>query len=267
MQKGYQTIATTHSTHISSHASVESFIVLTNDGKPATTGFVPQDLAGLKPEERADLNRFLDATRSTLLFARKVILVEGPSELFLIPVLVKRVLGIDLDRHGVAVVPIFGRHFKVYSKLFGPNAIRKKCVIISDGDQEPVDVSEDLEEDEAIAPFSVDVIENEFVQVYECSVTFERALVNPGTVPMLLAAAKECGYEEAIATLETAVMTIASGDQDTIRGTLPEIRDLSLAMAKRCGKGRFAQIASKHANEATALPAYIADAVKWLLAQ
>ena len=77
---------------------------------------------------------YLDATRSTLLFARKVILVEGPAELFLIPVLVKQVLGLDLDSLGITVVPIYGVHFDVYARLFGENMLPKKCAILADGD-------------------------------------------------------------------------------------------------------------------------------------
>ena len=45
-------------------------------------------------------------------------LVEGPAEVFLIPALLKQVKGIDLDREGISVIPIYGVHFDVYAKLF-----------------------------------------------------------------------------------------------------------------------------------------------------
>jgi len=44
--------------------------------------------------------------------------------------LVKEVMKIDLDSKGVAVVPIFGKHFSPYAKLFGPDGITKKCAIL-----------------------------------------------------------------------------------------------------------------------------------------
>jgi len=122
----FQTIITTHSTHISSQAPIGSFIALTNDGTPATVSCVPKTAGGLTPSEEGDLNRFLDATRSTLLYARKVMLVEGPAELFLIPMLEKAAMNIDLDRHGITVIPIHGTHFDVYSKLFSDTGLRKK---------------------------------------------------------------------------------------------------------------------------------------------
>jgi len=96
-RKNFQTIITTHSTHISSHAPVDSFIVLTNQGSPSTSACAPTRAANLSLGQIADLDRFLDATRSTLLYARKVMLVEGATELFLIPVLVKEVMKVDLD--------------------------------------------------------------------------------------------------------------------------------------------------------------------------
>ena len=97
------------------------------------------------------LNGIYDATRSALLYARKVLLVEGPAEQFVIPGLVKAVMGIDLDEEGIAVVPIFGTHFASYAKLFGPGGIQKKCAILTDGDLMPSDANPDIpaEEDES----------------------------------------------------------------------------------------------------------------------
>ncbi|KKK74437.1 hypothetical protein LCGC14_2883780, partial [marine sediment metagenome] len=88
--KPFQAILSTHSTHISSLASVESFITLTNDGTTATSSCVPSTEASLTPRETADLNRYLDATRSTLLLA--------PSWYQLMP------LGKRLRNFGVPVV-------------------------------------------------------------------------------------------------------------------------------------------------------------------
>jgi len=38
-----------------------------------------------------------------------------------------------------------------------------------------------------------------------------------------------------------------------------------LRTAKRFGKDRFAQVAARHINETTVLPAYIKQAVEWLM--
>ena len=94
-EDSFQTIVTTHSTHISSSSSLSSFVVLTNAGEMATGSTTPAEMKGLSAPDIANLERYLDATRSALLFARKVLLVEGPAELFLIPRLVKRVMNVD----------------------------------------------------------------------------------------------------------------------------------------------------------------------------
>ena len=145
--KTFQTIATTHSTHITSQVPLESIVVLTNDGTTATASTVPNLSGSLTEGEVLDLERYLDATRAALLYARKVMLVEGPAELFLIPPLVKEALGISLDDLGITVIPIYGIHFDVYAKLFGPDGITKKCAIVTDGDLAPSDGSTDDEDE------------------------------------------------------------------------------------------------------------------------
>lgn len=265
--KGFQAILTTHSTHISSHAPVGSFITFTNDGSAATSGCVPQLAAKLSEREAGDLNRYLDATRSTLLYARKVMLVEGPAELFLIPVLVKRVMGIDLDRHGITVVPIYGKHFAAYAKLFADDALRKKCAIVSDGDAEPEEVGEEIAEDDCISQNTLELEESSLLKIYLCSVTFERASTLPGTLPMFLEAVRECEYPNTVGELEAAIERLKDENLDELekQEILNEMRRKVLSSAERCGKARFAQIASKYANLASEIPTYVRRSVEWLM--
>ena len=133
----FQSILTTHSTHITAHAGLPSYVVLTQTGTPAIASCVPAASAALEKSEVRDLERYLDATKSGLLFARKVILVEGPAELFLIPALFRQVKHIDLEREGISVIPIYGIHFDVYTKLFSDDALPKKCALVTDGDLRP----------------------------------------------------------------------------------------------------------------------------------
>ena len=263
--KQFQVLLTTHSTHISSLAPIQSFITLTNDGTPATSGVAPKQAAGLSGNECSDLNRYLDATKSSLLFARKVMLVEGPSELFLIPPIVEAVMGIDMDRHGITVVPIFGTHFEAYAKLFGNSALQKKCAIVCDGDQKPEDLG-DLEEDDALLEHSIPLKENDFVQVYECSVTFERAMTLAGTLPMFVEAVRECDYPMNLKTLEQGVLDLSTATDDEAKNEiLGRMRTKVLNSAKSYGKARFAQTSSKYSHLATEIPSYIKSAVEWLL--
>lgn len=263
-EKPFQTILTTHSSHISSQAPLRSLITFTNVGSPAVASSAVCD-AELNDEEVADLDRYLDATRSTLLFARRVILVEGPAELFLIPPLVKAVMHIDFDRQGISVIPIYGVHFDVYAKLFRKDCIPKACAIIADGDLKPSDAAEDC----APEIQSLAALASNYVKVFQCKTTFERALVIPGLFRVLAATAEECGSSKVASKLTDADTAIRSGglDPPAKQSLIAPLAESVLKLAKRTGKARFAQIASKRAQDATALPRYIRDAVEWLISQ
>ncbi|MFC1553384.1 ATP-dependent endonuclease [candidate division KSB1 bacterium] len=263
--KPFQTILSSHSTHITSAANLDSVVVLTNQGNPATIGTTPYRNGILEDPEVADLERYLDATRSTILYTRKVILVEGPAELFLIPPLVKHVLNIDLERHGVSVVPIYGIHFDVYAKLFNNMGMPKKCAIVADGDLIPSD-SNILNEEESLQPPELEPLCSEFVEVFRCSTTFERAVTLKGTLKMLASATEELGATRVTKKLKDGFTELSSKGIKSIqkKKILKPLRDSVLNTAKRFGKARFAQVTSKYVNKAEIVPKYIRDAIEWL---
>ncbi len=265
--KEFQTISTTHSTHITSQVPLDSIIVLTNDGSARTASSVPSLDAGLTDQEKHDLERYLDATRATLLYARKVMLVEGPAELFLIPSLVQTVLNVDLDELGITVIPIYGVHFDSYAKLFGANAITKKCAIVTDADLEPSDAHtvDDGDLPELSRP-NLSALENTFVKVFLGRTTLERDFTAPGTMRMFAEAARECGAERIAARL-LGILSTTSWNlplSDEAKERLLEARTLVLNTAKRIGKARFAQVASRHVALADWLPKHLRDAIEWL---
>jgi putative ATP-dependent endonuclease of the OLD family len=265
--KPFQTIVSSHSTHITSHAELSSMVLLTNEGQPVTTATTLGNNDFLSDKEIADLERYLDATRSTLLYARKVILVEGPAELFIIPPLVKKVMNIDLERFGVSIIPIYGVHFDVYAKLFTKMALPKKCAIIADGDLKPSD-SEDTEEgeDSFPEPPDLDSLANDYVGVFRCLTTFERALTINGMLICLSLAARECGATHVAKKLENVYKQLINRELNDKKKKelMDELRKTVLATAKRIGKARFAQVVSKHMDSAEAIPKYIRDAIEWL---
>jgi putative ATP-dependent endonuclease of OLD family len=262
----FQSILTTHSTHITANAGLSSYVVLTQRGIPAVASSVPILDAQLEPAEVHDLERYLDATRSTLLFARKVMLVEGPAELFLIPALLKQVEDIDLEREGISVIPIYGVHFDVYAKLFSKDALPKKCAIIADGDLTPSDANPDLEgEDDLTPPPDLAALENDFVHVFACKTTFERALTLEGTLEMFARAADDVSAVGVAKQLRDGFQALVGiEDADARKAILTPLRKAVLNTAKRFGKARFAQIASRHVNAAMVIPKYIVNAAKWL---
>jgi putative ATP-dependent endonuclease of the OLD family len=266
-RKNIQVFITTHSTHITSGVPLPSHVVLTSTGGSTTTFAKLTAIPALGPAYVADLERYLDATRSSFLYARRVLLVEGPAEQFLIPRLVKSVMGIDLDEEGVAVVPIFGTHFAAYATLFGPGGIRKRCAILTDGDLLPSDADGTLpaeQDEENPAPLRQDIesLRGRYVEIFACETTFERELTLPGTLAMLEAGTREIGaprLADALKTLQEEARAVG-GHPD-----LANVKSRILRTAKRFGKARYAQILSKHTGLASALPDYVREAVEWLI--
>lgn len=196
-------------------------------------------------------------------------MVEGPAELFLIPALLKHVKEIDLEREGVSVIPIYGVHFDVYAKLFSEDALPKKCAIITDGDLKPSDAESALEgEDDLPAPPDLDLLENDYVRVFACKTTFERALVFKGTLEMFARAADDIGAPIVAQRLRKGAESLADDDLDDNEKNeiLQPLRKTVLNTAKRFGKARFAQIAARHADLAKVIPKYIDDAAVWVTA-
>ena len=66
------------------------------------------------PQIKKDLERYLDATRGEIFFARGVILVEGDAELYIIPS-VANTLGFPLDERGISVCSVHGTDFLPYT--------------------------------------------------------------------------------------------------------------------------------------------------------
>jgi putative ATP-dependent endonuclease of OLD family len=248
---------------------LDNQVVLTASGTPITQSVRPSRIPGIAPEDVADLNRYLDATRSTLLYARKVLLVEGPAEQFLVPPLVQRLMGVNLDDLGIAVVPIYGTHFGVYTKLFGPNGIRKKCAVLADGDLVPSDADPNVEledggddefPDAIELPNQLDVVENEFVRIFQSATTFEREITLIGNLQMMQRAAAEIGAPGIANRLDEAI----AANDNLEEVDIDDLKSKVLNTAKRFGKARFAQLASKHVEGARVLPAYIINAINWL---
>ena len=264
----FQAILTTHSTHITANAPLESYIVLSQTTRPAyVVSTMPVEVAGLKQSEINDLERYLDATRSSLLFARKVMLVEGPAELFLIPALFKNVKHVELDREGISIIPIYGVHFAVYAKLFASGALPKKCAIITDGDLQPSDADPNIEgEDDCPAPPDLKAFENEHVRVFACKTTFEFELVSEGTLEMFARTADDIGAPRVAKRLRDGAVSLKDEKLKASERTkiLGPLRKVVLNAAKRFGKARFAQIAARHAVQAEFIPKYLDEAVSWL---
>ena len=135
-----QIFITTHSSQITAAVKLDDIICLHKGEDGVTNVCYPGKVFTDSDEDKKSKNyvqRFLDATKSDMLFARKVILVEGLAEELLMSTLA-RYDGKSLEDQHVAVVNINGRYFNHFVKLFNteasPNAIPKKVACITDRD-------------------------------------------------------------------------------------------------------------------------------------
>ena len=62
------------------------------------------------------MERYLDATKANLFFAKAIMMVEGPSEEFLIPT-ISKIIGKDFTEYGVSVVNVRGTGLRRFAKI------------------------------------------------------------------------------------------------------------------------------------------------------
>lgn len=110
---GLQCILSTHSPNISSKASPENIIIL-SEGRAFSLRNTETELA---KEDYIFLEKFLDVTKANLFYARGVILVEGPSENILLPTIAS-LLGKPLESHGISIINIHNTSWKRFAKIF-----------------------------------------------------------------------------------------------------------------------------------------------------
>jgi hypothetical protein len=104
-KSGIQVILTTHSPVLAAAVSLSTVIYLPVLAVP-TSAAVALRSCQMAPESERFVSRWLDATKSTLLFAKAVILVEGIAEALLLPLLARLVLNAynaACDAHNAAL--------------------------------------------------------------------------------------------------------------------------------------------------------------------
>jgi len=150
-----QVIQTSHSTHLTSKANLKNVVVMQKSNQKTRAinidNILKQDQETYKHRRRI-LKQYLDATRSALLFAKKVILVEGLSEKYLLGTILNSYLAeknvvknIDIDSEGIEIIEVGGKNFDPFTALYTKDGIDNKCLSFRDGDYQlrtSVDINE-----------------------------------------------------------------------------------------------------------------------------
>jgi len=285
-EENVQIIVTTHSPVLASSISLNSVIHLSALGQEPIA--VPLSLCGLSEDSAAFVNRWLDVTKSSLLFARGVILVEGIAEAMLLPQLANQVLKDfnsllpgdsvnrlpeSLEEGGISVINMNGIYFKHFMQLFaniGTDDTRNipiRCAGITDNDPLPElkPTPSNPVQGKNPALSLVDIInQSEWVRLFPNSLkTFEYDLaMEADNLKILVSVAKSLvmtdgSIKQTYEKYEEIDWSIATEDQKA---------EAAYYLLDHIEKGEFAQaVASKLSSEGNILkvPEYIRKAVIW----
>ncbi|MFD6095540.1 ATP-dependent endonuclease [Nocardiopsis flavescens] len=289
-----QVVVTTHAPHIATAVGPENLVVLqryrhTDSQSEASVAGPTAEVGavGDRPEPReyrskavaiADLRlaepvlnkvrQYLNATRNTMLFGPRVLLLEGIAEAILAPVFADRVL----DRSGVqrlrgtAVVPIDGVDFEPYLRILltaerlGGHRIAQRVAVITDGDFFGLDPKRKVDRLGHLRGILAELGAGEdTARVFGNTTTLEPALMTaaPGNLPHL---------QEAWRNQRPNAW---AGDWDALRTRPEKERPRMLADMfgqYRIRKGDFAQHLLEVSAEIGPLtpPAYFRDALQWI---
>jgi putative ATP-dependent endonuclease of the OLD family len=239
------TLVTTHSPHIASVASPKSLVILRTVGNKVQVS--PAHVAGLSDTEWDDVSRYLDVTRAELIFARRVLFVEGYAEQVLLPVLAKA-RGLDLDRLGITVCAIHGTHFGTYIRFC--DALQLPWAVITDGDSDKKVAYQGGTRAARLVEMLGSTMAPKELGIFVGDTTFENDLLNA------------CDANIRVC-LQTLQLLADEGDQitDSTDASPPEYKTFMQMIAKVGGKGRFAQ---RLALRELQPPEYVAQALEYL---
>ncbi|WDM22297.1 ATP-dependent nuclease [Paenibacillus polymyxa] len=259
-----QVIISTHSTHISASNRISAVNILAKRQQEAV---VFQACNGLNDDVCKRIERYLDAVRSTLLFAKSVILVEGDAELILIPILFKKIFNISLDEVGVSLINMSSTVFKHVALLFDDKRIQRKCAIITDLDTSIIPITSSIDSKDKFIKKCIDsqksgllrkteldtsFVNSKWVQPFYATYTFEVDFIMAGNV---------AGVVQTLPSIYEIKSYIDDSTEKLKKGSTEESGREILRLANKEGKGWFALLLSENIKYNTVIPDYILEAI------
>ncbi|MGB3424771.1 MAG: AAA family ATPase [Castellaniella sp.] len=260
-----QIVVTTHSPNLTAWVSPKHLVVMRSrrcDENGLTVSesvSVPIAEIGLKPRTLDKISRYLDVTRSALLFGNRAILVEGIAEALLLPVLAQKLVLVgDTDGwlrfKGTVIVPIEGVDFRPYVEVLlrphGDARIADRLIVITDADPTVRGNRQvDLENLAATygAPQALTVLTNRH--------TLEHEIFSAGNEAFLKSTFLRL-HRNSRRDWEAQIEGLPAQDRPNAF--------LSLIAAKKTRKGDLAQAMASRitAGEPFVVPRYLADAIR-----
>lgn len=292
-------LLTTHSTHITSIAPIESIVHLHEKKGEGTVIHATADMP-ISEGEFLDVERYLDVKRGEIYLGKAVILVEGIAEEYMIPRLAE-VIGKPLDEKGIIVCNINCTNFAPYVKLLENLSI--PYAVITDGDhyyinkktKQDKDGNDIVEEEKVyhvmdkdvpkgskIGYLGLEVIKKLFIDLGFITATempsdfneqeelFDKRGIFVGTHTFEVDMMKSCnGIETATQIFIDIFNELTDGGKTQKSNFESEIKSgdywkcLNKIEGNGIGKGRFAQILSGRCCKAH-VPEYIKAAIEYI---
>lgn len=108
-----QTIITTHAPLLASVVKLSNIVIV----KSGEAFSLSEEHTKLDKDDYLYLEKYLDATKANLFFAKNVIIVEGPGEALLLPTLSK-LLGYSFTDYGTSLVDVRSTGLRRYARIF-----------------------------------------------------------------------------------------------------------------------------------------------------
>lgn len=280
-------ILTTHSTHITSIADINSIVHL-HKKKNGETEINTTTKLKLEDPELLDLERYIDIKRGEIYLGRGVILVEGIAEEYLIPKFAE-IMEKSLDEKGIIVCNINCTNFKPYVKLL--MKLNIPFVVITDGDFYIIKDGEDKKQFHVMDDSSEAFVQCGYLGLENIETLIKQLEITSEDIPVDIDEKdkffKNLGFYVGNNTLEVDMMVSAAEDDSALKvfcqifnnltegGEIQknnfknEIKDrqywkcLKKIEGNGIGKGRFAQtFTGKVVQEH--IPQYVKEAIEYI---
>lgn len=135
-KKDTQILITSHSTSITTSIDLNNLVVLFRENGEMRFHYILDGFSEKKEgrEHVTYLRKYLDATNSSMFYARRLILVEGISEQILVPLFFEMKYKQTLESMGATIVNVNGVAFKHFLEVI-KNGYFIKCGVLTDRDK------------------------------------------------------------------------------------------------------------------------------------
>lgn len=284
-----QIVVSTHSPVLSSSVDVDTIVHVSEQKECIQTVALKKKTFGDKVSEKY-INRWLDVTKSTMLFSRGIIMVEGIAEALILPRLAENILKqynrraatneerkleTSIEELGLSIININGINFKHFMKLFcnfdrsiGRN-IPIFCAGLTDRDPEkdafPLS-GEEVEGNNPVSEYISDINKSEYTRLFMSPLKtfeYELAILNPKALAVVMKDIWPCDSGDVSKELQKIINKNGEYKGDKIALMEDAKYIYKHIESSQIGKGLFSHALAESIDENFIVPDYIVKAVLW----